>query len=72
MLPKSENWIWFGKILFVAGLSCFVFFVAERNKKMSTLENFVQDVEKQESWASGGNSLRRIAFLACAGGRWES
>lgn len=70
MLTENEqlkNWIWAAKVIFLAGLWFSVFYIAEHDPKMATLENFVQDIEAQESWASGGNSLRRIAFLGCAG-----
>ena len=60
-------WLYWAKILFVAGLAFFVFLIAEHDPKMATLENFVQDIEDQESWAAGGNTLRRLAFLSCAG-----
>lgn len=54
------------RILFLSGLVFCVFFIAEHNPKISTTENFVTDIEQQESWAAGGNPLRRIGFLSCA------
>ena len=72
MLPdkstsEREKWIWIGSIAYLAGLMFTVFFIAEHDPKMSTVSNFVQEIEDQESWAAGGNSLRRLAFLSCAG-----
>lgn len=54
------------RVLFLASVAGGVFFVAEHNVLMSQVENFVEDIENQESWAAGGNSLRRVAFLGCA------
>ena len=70
MLLENEKWknqIWGAKVLLLAGFVFCLFFIAEHNLRMSTVENFVLDIELQESWASGGNSMRRIAFLGCAG-----
>ena len=69
MLPDNDmqkNLVWAGGILYLAGLLFCVFFIAEHDIKMSTVKGFVQDIEDQESWASGGNSLRRLAFMSCA------
>lgn len=62
-----SDWLFWSKVLFLAGLSFSVFYIAEHDPKMATLENFVQNIEDQESWAAGGNTLRRLAFLSCAG-----
>ena len=43
------------------------FFIADRhNTKIATLDNFVQDIEDQESWSSSGSVDRQVAFLGCA------
>ena len=47
-----SDWLYWAKILFLAGLSFFVFLIAEHDSKMATLKNFVQDIEDQESWAA--------------------
>jgi len=54
------------KIIFLAAVTAVVFFIAEHNVLMSIQEGFVEDIEDQESWAAGGNSMRRLAFLSCA------
>ena len=54
------------RVLFLASVAGGIFFVAEHNVLMSQIENFVEDIEDQESWAAGGNSLRRVTFLGCA------
>lgn len=50
------------------GIACYcIFFIAEHNPTMAKIKNFVMDIEIQEEWSDGGNSLRRLAFLGCAG-----
>lgn len=55
--------------IFLATVTGMTFFISEHTIDMSktTSENFVQDIEDQESWAAGGNKSRQISFLACAG-----
>lgn len=52
--------------LFLATCVALLFFIAEHNVEMSKSENFVENIEKQEGWAAGGNKLRQLAFLGCA------
>ena len=54
-----------GLTIFLAAATAFVFF-SEHDIKISKLDQFVADIEDQESWAAGGNKFRQIAFLACA------
>lgn len=64
----SSSWL-SPQILIVVLLSVFafgLFFVAEHNFLIARTENFVMDIEDQESWAAGGSSRRRITFLGCA------
>ena len=63
---KRQSMIWGGQIAFLAAVCFGTFFIAEHDIKMSEVQNFVQDIEQQESWGEGGNSARRIAFLGCA------
>ena len=70
MLTENDNWEiwrWTGSVLFLAAMLFTIFLVAEHDMKMVTVEGFVQDIEDQQGWAAGGNSLRRLAFLGCAG-----
>lgn len=53
------------KTVFLATIVAGTFF-SEHDVKMSLNDTFVADIEDQESWSSGGNSLRRISFLGCA------
>ncbi len=53
------------KTIFLTAIVAVTFF-SEQDMTMSLTENFVADIEDQESWAEGGNSLRRIVFLGCA------
>jgi len=55
-----------GRIVLLSVITFGVFFIAEHRFEMATLENFVLDIEEQEGFASGGNTLRRAAFLGCA------
>jgi len=54
------------RVLFLGTLMFSVFFIAEHDPRMALMDNFVTDIEKQESWQGGGNPLRRLGFLACA------
>ena len=54
------------KVVFLAVVVCGVFFFSEQNIQISKTDGFVEDIEDQESWAAGGNSQRRLAFLSCA------
>ena len=53
-------------LAFVIGMT---FFISEHSLAMSEngRDNFVEEIEEQEAWADGGNKLRQISFLACAG-----
>ncbi len=64
---RSTDWSFLPivKTVFLAVVVAVTFF-SEQDLTMSLTENFVADIEDQESWASGGNSLRRIVFLGCA------
>jgi len=53
------------KTIFLAVVVAVTFY-SEQDISMSLTENFVADIEDQESWAAGGNSMRRIVFLGCA------
>jgi len=68
-LDTSKHWIFshWARVIFLSAVTFGVFFVAEHNFRNASTENFVTDIEVQESWADGGNSLRRISFLGCAG-----
>ena len=73
MIESNENQInkWLSSpTVIVVLLSAFafgLFFIAEHNFHIVRTENFVMDIEDQESWAGGGSAKRRIAFLGCAG-----
>ena len=43
-----------------------IFFVDSHNFEIARTENFVMDIEDQESWAQSGNAVRQIVFLSCA------
>ena len=64
---SRTNWLFspIAKTIFLTAIVAGTFF-SEQDITMSLTENFVADIEDQESWASGGNSLRRITFLGCA------
>jgi len=65
---SSSNWL-SSETVIVVLLSAFafgLFFIAEHNFAIARAENFVMDIEDQESWSAGGSSKRRIAFLGCA------
>ncbi len=68
--PSARSWTdWLfsptAVTIFLAAIVAGTFF-SEHDIRMSLTEAFVADIEDQESWASGGNSLRRISFLGCA------
>ena len=44
------------------------FFISEHGIAMSKnlSDNFVAEIEDQESWVDGGNKFRQISFLSCA------
>ena len=44
------------------------FFISEHGIALSKnlRDNFVAEIEDQESWSDGGNKLRQISFLSCA------
>lgn len=54
------------RVLFLAAVTAGVFFIAEHKVDISNTQNFVENIEEQESWAAGGNKLRRFTFLGCA------
>lgn len=43
-----------------------VFFVAEHTLSISTVPGFVAEIDQQESWSAGGDTLRRAAFIGLA------
>ena len=43
-----------------------IFFIDSHNLDIAQAENFVMDIELQESWAGSSNTQRRIVFLGCA------
>ena len=53
---------------FLAFMIGTTFFISEHSLVMSKnlSENFVAEIEDQESWADGGNKFRQISFLSCA------
>lgn len=53
------------KTIFLAAIVGGTFF-SEQDIAFSLTENFVAEIEDQESWAAGGDSFRRVAFLSCA------
>lgn len=53
------------KTIVLAALVAVTFFI-EQDLKFSMTTDFVADIEDQESWAAGGNALRRIVFLGGA------
>jgi len=54
--------------VFLAFMIGTTFFISEHSLVMSKnlSENFVAEIEDQESWADGGNKFRQISFLSCA------
>ena len=69
-LNSSESWIdrLFSptvKAVFLATVVGVTFF-SEHDVNMSLKEGFVADIEDQEGWAEGGNTLRRVTFLGIA------
>ena len=54
------------RIIFLAASVCTVFYIAEHDPTMASIENFVIEIDIQEKWADGGNPLRRFGFLGCA------
>ena len=69
-LNSSESWIdrLFSptvKAVFLATVVGVAFF-SEHDVSMSLKEGFVADIEDQESWAEGGNTLRRVTFPGIA------
>ena len=54
--------------VFLAFMIGATFFISEHSFLMSKNlgDNFVAEIEDQESWADGGNKLRQISFLSCA------
>ena len=54
--------------VFLAVMVGGTFFISEHVIAISgnSGENFVAEIEDQESWADGGNKLRQISFLSCA------
>ena len=54
------------RVLFLGTLMFVVFFISEHDPQMALVADFVTDIELQESWADGGNPLRRVGFLALA------
>lgn len=65
--PSQTNWLFspIAKTIFLAAVVAVTFF-SEQDIKFSMTANFVADIEDQESWAEGGNALRRIVFLGGA------
>ena len=53
------------KAVFLATVVGVAFF-SEHDVSMSLKEGFVADIEDQEGWAEGGNTLRRVTFLGIA------
>ena len=55
--------------VFLAFMIGGTFFISEHAIAMSKNigENFVAEIEDQEAWSDGGNKLRQISFLSCAG-----
>jgi len=53
------------RVVFLAFMVWVIFF-PEHNFDVVLAENFVQDIEDQEKWSSGGNLNRRFAFLSAA------
>lgn len=64
---SPKNWLLspIARTIVLAALVGITFF-AEQEVGFSKVENFVADIEDQESWAAGGNSLRRTVFLGGA------
>ena len=54
-------------VVLLSAIAFGLFFIAEHNFLIVRTENFVMDIEDQESWSGGGSAKRRIAFLGCAG-----
>ena len=54
--------------IFLAAMIGVTFFISEHQLDISKNigDNFVEDIEQQESWSEGGNKLRQISFLGCA------
>ena len=53
---------------FLAFMIGTTFFISEHSLVMSKnlSDNFVAEIEDQESWVDGGNKFRQISFLSCA------
>lgn len=72
MVDSNENFInkWLSSptviVILLSAIGFGLFFIAEHNFLIIQTENFVTDIEEQETWSSGGSSKRRIAFLGCA------
>lgn len=55
--------------IFLAMVTGMTFFISEHAVDMSKnrSDNFVENIEDQESWTAGGNKFRQLSFLSCAG-----
>ena len=58
----SRGWVWFA-----AAIVSLAFFISEHDVNVSRYEAFTESAEEMAASASGGNAMRRLAFLMIGG-----